>query len=191
MTTLMATRILLITGARQVGKSTALCGAVARLQRAPVRISGLLTERTGPHDLEVTELHTGARYALTEPFRDVPGSATRQFTMNAAALARSSRALMTGFPTQVFVLDELGPLELERRQGWVGVFDLLVHEAYDLALVVVRPELLGAAVMTLPGTSFSVLHVTLDNRETLPERFAEAILTCLDSRSAAQLGRTL
>jgi nucleoside-triphosphatase THEP1 len=188
MMTWMATRIVLITGERQVGKSTALRGAVARLQRAYVRISGLLTERTGPHDLEVTELHTDARYPLTDPFHDVPGSPTRQFAMNEAALARAGRALEASFPTQVLVLDELGPLELIHRQGWVGALELLCHEAYDLALVVVRPELLGAAVMALPGMTFAVLRVTPDNRGALPERLAEAITAHLTQHSAYPSG---
>jgi nucleoside-triphosphatase THEP1 len=188
MMALTMTRIWLITGTRQVGKSTVLCDVVSRLRRAQVAVAGLLTERTGAHDLTVTELHTGAHYSLTDPFCDVPGSPTRQFTMNDAALARSSRALEASFPTQLFVLDELGPLELEHRRGWVEALDLLAREVYDLALVVVRPELLGAAVIALPGTSFSVLRVTPDNRGGLPERLAEVILARLARSSIAQPG---
>jgi nucleoside-triphosphatase THEP1 len=189
--TLLANRTLLLTGGRQVGKSTALHAAVARLRCEHVEVSGLLTERTGAHDLQVTELHTGSHYPLTDPFRDVAGSPTRQFTMNEDALRRSAQALEASFPTQVFVLDELGPLELVHHQGWVVAFELLSHGAYELAIIVVRPELLGTAIIALPGTSFTVLHVTSDNRDALPERLAGAILQHLAMQAAVQPGTSL
>ncbi len=60
-------RIVLLTGGRQIGKTTALSEAVKQLQDAGVKVAGLLTQRTGPHDLTVIELYTGARYSLTDP----------------------------------------------------------------------------------------------------------------------------
>jgi len=188
MMSLMATRVWLITGERQVGKSTVLGAVIPRLREAHVCVTGLLTERTGPHDLAVTELHTGDRYPLTEPFRDLPGSPTRQFTMSEDALARSRQALVTSFPTQLFVLDELGPLELNHRRGWVVALDLLARARYDLAVVVVRPELLGAAITALPDVCFCVLQVTLDNRAALPERLVEAWLARLAEPALSQPG---
>ena len=109
---MLTASIILLTGERQIGKTTALSEAVRLLRGAGVAVTGLLTQRTGPHDLAVTELHTGASYPLTDPYREDHDSPTRNFTMNETALARSSGALLTCFPTQVFVLDEIGPLEL-------------------------------------------------------------------------------
>ncbi len=180
----MDIRILLITGTRQVGKSTALVRAVTRLRDADVRVSGLLTERTGPHDLAVTELHTGARYPLTDPFKDLPDSVTRHFTMNEAALARSRAALEAAFPTQVFVLDEIGPLELRRRQGWANIFGLLARESYAIAILVVRPELLGEALAQLEGCCFSLVHVTPGNRVEIPALLVEEAVSALNARAA-------
>lgn len=160
-------RIILLTGGRQVGKTTALSEAVKRLQDAGVKVAGLLTQRTGPHDLAVIELHTGARYSLTDPYRDIPGAPTSNFVMNEAAFARSDAALAMSFPTQVFVLDEIGPLELRHRRGWVRALDLLGHEPYALAFVVVRPELLGDAVAELPDAEYTVIRVDVGNRQGL------------------------
>ena len=178
-------RIVLITGERQVGKSTALTQSVARLRNAGLQLSGLLTRRSGPHDLEVTELHTGAIYALTAPYTPGHTSPTRHFAMNAEAMLRSSRAMAAGFPTEIFILDELGPLELVHQQGWVGAFELLHQETYRLAYIVVRPELLGALVSRLPGTEFGVLRVTAANRDAIPDRLASLAL----SVSASSQGR--
>lgn len=184
-------RILLITGARQVGKSTALRAAVEDMRHAGVRVSGLLTERTGPHDLAVTELVTGATYPLTESFVATPGSPTPHFTMKAEALARSACALLNSFPTQLFVLDELGPLELKHRQGWVGAFELLAQETYQVAVIVVRPELLGNAISEMPGTSFTVFNVTTTNRDAVPALLDREIRARLGSIPGAGRGMPL
>jgi nucleoside-triphosphatase THEP1 len=180
-------RIVLITGERQVGKSTALRYAVTELRRTGLHVSGLLTRRTGPHDLEVTEIHAGSSYALTDPFRRDHTSPTRNFAMNPDALLRSSKAMAAGFPTELFILDELGPLELVHRQGWVGVFELLHHETYGLAYIVIRPDLLGAATAELPGTSFGLIRLTLANRDAIP---AELVRLALVANAQLRKGNT-
>jgi nucleoside-triphosphatase THEP1 len=168
-----------MTGARQVGKSTALRRAVDAMRQAGLAVSGLLTERTGPHDLAVTEVHTGATYALTDSFDATGDSPLGNFRMNGAAFVRSARALSESFPTQVFVLDELGPLEFRHRQGWVAAFERLACESYDIAIVVVRPELLGRAVAELPGPWFNLLHITPSNRDRAPAWLLEiALVAC-------------
>jgi nucleoside-triphosphatase THEP1 len=179
-------RIVLITGERQVGKSTALRSAVTGLRDAGMQVSGLLTHRTGPHDLEVTELHSGASYALTQPFTTAHKSPTRNFAMDPEALQRSSEAMRAGFPTEVFILDEIGPLELVHQQGWVAAFELLKQEVYTLACLVIRPDLLGAAINELPGSEFTLLRVTLANRSTLPDKLVRLALA---TTSASQKGR--
>jgi nucleoside-triphosphatase THEP1 len=167
---------LLITGDRQVGKSTALARAVTTLRARGFRISGLLTERAGEHDLVVHELHTGARYPLTDPFdAGAAHSPLRHFQMNAGALARSSQALAASFPTQVFVLDEIGPLELRHGQGWVAALDLLNRADYELAAIVVRPQLLGELIERLPGCRFELIRVTLQNRDRVPQMLVRTI----------------
>ena len=104
--------------------------------------------------------------------------------MNAAAMARSARALAGSFPTQVFVLDEVGPLEFKHRQGWVDALALLARESYVFAVLVVRPSLVGQAVVELPATVYWVVHVTPYTREEVPVLIAdEAIAAC--ARAAA------
>jgi nucleoside-triphosphatase THEP1 len=175
--------IILLTGERQIGKTTALSSAVELLRGAGVTVTGLLTRRAGPHDLVVAELHTGSSYPLTDPYHEASSSQTANFVMNEAAFARSSSALMTSFPTQVFVLDEIGPLELRHRRGWVGGLDLLKREAYTLAIIVVRPELLGQAISELPGMRFTVMRVDRENRQGLDVALFDTVMAAL-SRAA-------
>lgn len=181
-------KIVLLTGGRQIGKTTALSEAVRRLQDAGVRVSGVLTQRAGPHDLAAIELHTGARYPLTDPYRDIPGAPTPNFVMNEAAFARSTAALATSFPTQVFVLDEIGPLELRHHHGWVSVLDLLRRESYALAFIVVRPELVGDAILALPDAEYTVIRVDLDSRQGLGAHLFDVAMARLPGTSPVAPG---
>lgn len=183
---LACSKIVVVTGARQVGKSTVLRRTLTLLQEAHLQISGLLTARTGSHDLTVTEVHTGATYPLTDAYVPSPTSPTPHFTMSADAFARSTQALTASFPTQVFVLDEIGPMELVHRQGWVNALDLLRRERYDQALVVVRPELLGTALEAFPGSWFPVVRVTEANRETLHAALSAKIIKACSERTVTE-----
>jgi hypothetical protein len=53
-------------------------------------------------------------------------------------------------PCGLLVVDELGPLEFERAQGWLSGLTALDSGEYELGLVVIRPELMGAALARWP-----------------------------------------
>ncbi len=57
-----------------------------------------------------------------------------------------------GQAADVFFVDELGPLELVRGEGWADVIPMIRARAFGAALVVVRPELIEMArgQMALP-----------------------------------------
>jgi nucleoside-triphosphatase THEP1 len=179
---------MLITGERQVGKTTALKQALTTIRQAGLSVSGLVTQRTGLHDLEVRELHTESVYKLTDPLDASSATPLCRFKMNAAAMARSAHALVGSFPTQVFVLDEMGPLELKHRQGWVGALTLLARESYVFAVVVVRPSLVGQAVAELPDTMYSVVRVTSDNREGVPTLIADEVIAACARAAGGERG---
>lgn len=161
--------IILITGGMRVGKSTLCQKLVQRFREHGIAVAGLITQHSTPHSLEGVALHTAERYLLTYPFESEQGIALTYFRMNPAAMAHSAEALTTSFPTQVFILDELGPLELLRGEGWITALHLLAREEYAVAFIVVRPTLLAHAIQQLPLNSYTVANVTLENRELLAE----------------------
>ncbi len=172
--------IILITGETQVGKS-ALCQKLAqRFRSKDITVTGLITQHPAAHSLEVLELHTTERYLLTHPFESEQGIALTHFRMNPAALARSAEALTTSFPTQLFILDELGPLELLRGEGWITALHLLAREKYEVAFIVVRPALLAQAFQQLPFSIDTVANVTLKNRELLAESLFQQAWQIMD-----------
>jgi len=165
---------ILLTGERQVGKSTLCLRLMQLVRETGLDVSGLITRRTGPHDLAVLEIATGKFYSLTLPFEGSGGIKLPHFRMDPTAMARSMRALESSFPTQVLILDELGPLELLRGKGWVNVLRLLGGGKYWMAFIVVRPALIINAVMQLPTTTYTVVRVTLENRDFLPDALLKA-----------------
>ena len=53
-------------------------------------------------------------------------------------------------PCDLFIVDELGPLELIRAEGWVNALETLRQPTYRVGVVVIRPELVEAACQALP-----------------------------------------
>lgn len=66
-------------------------------------------------------------------------------------------------------MDELGPLEFMHGQGWVIAFAILAGSNYPHAFVVVRLELLAAAVARWGASCYTVVHVTVQNRDGLAQ----------------------
>jgi nucleoside-triphosphatase THEP1 len=161
-------KIVLLTGNRQIGKSTACFRLADMLRQTDLKVSGLLTQRTGEHDLRVTELLSGETYPLTLPANSDTGSVVGHFRFASEAIARSEKALDTCFPTQIFILDEIGPLELIYGQGWARALKLLRRFNYRVAFVVVRPELVVRAICQLPVSFYAVIHITAEIRNSVP-----------------------
>ncbi len=176
--------IILITGERQTGKTTLCLNLASALQTVGIRVAGVLTQHVGPNDLAVVELASGQRYALTLPFVADHGGALRRFRMDPEALERSRQALEDSFPTQVFLVDEIGPLELRHGQGWCHVPVLLERDDYTVALIVVRPELLGEAIAQMPAPVYTVVKVTPQTRDMFAIFLRDTLLeVCLCNRS--------
>ena len=173
-------RVTLITGERDTGKTT-LCLALHRhLTRRGVAVAGLITEQPEPHTLVSVELRNGQRHTLTHPFESDRGIAFTNFRLNLLALQRSAAALRRSFPTQLFILDELGPLELLHGEGWVEALTLLGGDDYEAALIVVRPALLAEAVRQLPPDWLTLIRLTEKNRDEVQKRLAQDILSAVD-----------
>lgn len=72
-----------------------------------------------------------------------------------ATIAWARGRLEAACPCDVLVVDEIGPLEIERGEGWTNALGVLRDGDYRLAVAVVRLRLLGAiraALADLPGT---------------------------------------
>lgn len=149
-------RIWLVSGDRQVGK-TSFCQAWVDLARvAGWQTAGVLSiavfEEGEKTAIDVENLRSGERRRLASKLAgscDGPRLGPWQFC--AAALAWADDCLKNASPCDLLVVDELGPLEFERRLGWQSGLAIVTEGEYKTALVVVRPECLEQARRLWPA----------------------------------------
>ena len=150
-------RRVLVTGGRGSGKSR-WCERLVRLALGRGwRVAGVLSPAvfTGDHKtgIDIVDLASGERRRLAEARRgEGDGATTERWRFADAALAWGSEALRTSaaVPFDLLVVDELGPLELQRGTGLVGGMEAVDRLERGVACVVVRPTLLDAALQRWP-----------------------------------------
>ncbi|MFH1330935.1 MAG: nucleoside-triphosphatase [Actinomycetota bacterium] len=144
----------LVTGERGAGKTT-FCRVLveaARSARPRLVAAGILSLKVLVDGAEVAidavDVASGQRRRLA--FRRAgtdaaAGPSTIRWQFDAGALAWGDALLRSATPCDLLVIDELGPLEFDRGEGWVGGLAAVDGAAYLAAFVAVRPELLGRA----------------------------------------------
>jgi nucleoside-triphosphatase THEP1 len=153
-------QIFLITGERGSGK-TGLCREISnRARQAGWDVAGLISpavhtsgRKTG---IEAVDLRTGQQLLLATP-RQVNspdnGLHTIGWAFDEDVTRWGDSVLANAVPCDLLVVDELGPLELERHQGWTAGLDVVTGSLYRAALVVVRPDLLDTALARWPEST--------------------------------------
>jgi nucleoside-triphosphatase THEP1 len=167
-------RVLLLTGARGAGKST-VCSKVVTLARARGYVCrGVITRRSGPDERTVIRVRDGVARPLTVAPQVGASVVQGRYHFDPRTLAWGREILRQATPCDLFVVDELGPLELIRGQGWAPALDVLREGEYRLAVVVVRPALVGRVRRRLDG-ELAALSVTPANRDDLPHEILSAL----------------
>ncbi len=181
----MTARVVILTGERRVGKST-VCGKTVALARDKGYTCGGLITLSHPDDvLDVVDVRSGDMRRLTLPADVEPAVVQGRFRFDPEVLAWGNGALVRATPCHLLVVDELGPLEMERGGGWAKAFVALRTNNFALALVVVRLELVVQAQVRLPVGATTVLNVTPDNRDGLPPVFLEMLERELGAKKGA------
>jgi nucleoside-triphosphatase THEP1 len=171
----MPTSIIILTGARGVGKTTASRRAITLAQAKEYTCGGIITPTQPDGELDVLDVGSGETRRLTLPPDAKPAIVQGRFRFDPGALGWGNMALTHATPCQLLVVDELGPLELEQGSGWTRAFDVLQGRDFALTLVVVRPELVVKAQLRLPYSATTVLTVTPENRDDLPPILLEML----------------
>lgn len=158
---LTAPSLYLLTAPSGAGK-TAFCRAlVDEARSAGWDVAGLLSpavfengERTSilAQDLRTGETRLLAYRPPSSGGREVgnEGISQGRWLFSPATLAWGNRILASCLPCDLFIVDELGPLELIRNEGWTNALPALRLSAYRIGVVVVRPSLLESAQSLLP-----------------------------------------
>ncbi len=172
--------LFVVTGNRGAGKTT-FCQRVAQAaHESGWRTSGLLSlaifegeKRTG---LDALDLLSRQKRRLAERIspgagNPAKGPVTLTWQFDQLTLAWGNRVLRASVPTDLLVIDELGPLEWEGTAGWQTGLDVAGGHQYSVALVVVRAEFLPQALLRWPEANLVEIDTPEDS-----ERKAQAII---------------
>ena len=148
-------KILILTGPRGAGKTTLCARFIDQAREAGWCVAGVLSparfvdgEKTG---IDMVDLTSNERRELAmRSFTASSEIRTIGYAFDPQAMGWGNEILSENRNCDLLVVDELGPLELRRHQGWQAGLIALDRGKYRLALAVVRPELLGDAQLRWP-----------------------------------------
>jgi nucleoside-triphosphatase len=180
----VAGQIAVLSGERGAGKST-VCQRLADLARSRGYASaGIITLSQPDGARDVLDVGTSAVRRLTVGQGSQPVIVQGRFRFSADTLAWAAEVLEQALPCDLLIVDELGPLEIERGEGWHQALDVLSMEEYALAVVVVRPELVEQVLDRLSARA-ATITVTLENRDHLPTKLLERLEDTVRAERAA------
>lgn len=136
----------LVSGPRGAGKTTFCRLLVRRARAAGWGVAGLLSPaiveagvKTG---ILAEDLRSGEARHLALTVRQPPFDLQLgRWFFDRAVLDWGNHLLAACLPCDLLIVDELGPLELVRGEGWRAALEVLARPGFRLGLVVVRPEL--------------------------------------------------
>lgn len=159
--------VYVVTGERGAGKTT-FCRVLvdeARSRRARFAVAGVLSPKVflqgRESAIELVDVASGQHRLLATrrdegDTREGP-STTIRWRFDVDALAWGETVLRSATPCDLLVVDEVGPLEFESGEGWIGGLAAVDSVAYGAAFVVVRSELVERALDRWPGAR--VIHI--------------------------------
>jgi nucleoside-triphosphatase THEP1 len=169
--------ILLLSGEIGVGKTSVCQRVVALAQAQGHHPAGVLTpplydEGGAKVGFEALDVDSGRRWLLAHTKRDLGGPRIGPYTFDGRALQRAIDLLRNAISSgsDLFIIDEIGPLELVQGSGFAPVLDQLPLHGPGHTLLVVRPALLQELRRRLCSAVTTVFTVTRDNRDNLPHR---------------------
>ncbi len=161
-------QIVILTGERGTGKTTVCERAISLAQSQGRTCSGIITLRRSHDILDARDVRSGRVRRLTFESEGDVTLRLGPYRFDPETFAWGNEVLANALPCDLLVVDELGPLELERGVGWTAALGLLQQSSFALAVVVVRPGLVARARDLLPAEDVTLLAVTQLNRGSLP-----------------------
>jgi len=174
----MTPPICILSGEENIGKST-LCKQIIEYGKSRnIAVSGIRSELEIVNNQKIAinsfNVKTDEMMNLAVYF---PGwdkeKSERKWKFNREAINWGNDVLRRSVPTDLLIIDEIGYLELEKGEGWNECFNVLESNQYQLALVVIRPELLTLA--SKRHEKISVYSLQKNNRKEIENKLIDKL----------------
>lgn len=144
-------RLLLVTGPRGSGKTLWCMDLVGRAHARGLNLRGLISPSVFLNDRKIgiglKDLHSGEQRRLAYRKGDEDGDIqTQDWQMVAETLEWGNSILEQVNTCDLFILDEIGPFELEHGIGLVAGLEIIDHAKEFPCVVVIRPSLIEKAL---------------------------------------------
>jgi len=174
--------IVLLSGAKGVGKST-VCQKLTRLaRRQDKHIGGFLSialfdEHGNKSGIKLVDPFSGKERQLASIADDLGGPIVGIYHMSAETLSWGTALALSAIEGKVdlVLVDELGPLELNRDEGFASILPTLYEVSDVNCLIVVRSELIDEIERRLTAAMIVRRVITLDNRDDMPGELARLL----------------
>lgn len=141
----MTSDLYVISGDFRSGKTSVCIQLIEKWLQAGRRVAGIVSparfedgRKTGIYALDIA---SGQRKLLaTSRPGEMLGQPLGIWTFDTEVLAWGNQLLCNIQETDALILDEIGPLELDRHQGWINGLNVFRTAKYQLGVVVIRPE---------------------------------------------------
>lgn len=153
----------IITGWRGSGKSSFCQAMVDQARQAGWKAAGIISparERNGIKEfIDAVALSTGEKRLLAAAQRQTGEDFEfGDWFFNQETLAWGNEVIANSLPSDLLVIDEIGPLEFYFSMGWFNALEVIQRTDFRLALVVIRPELVEAAGRNIQPTQIIRLN---------------------------------
>jgi len=159
--------LLLVTGSRGSGKTTFCARLVDAAREAGWKTAGILSrpvfEGSTRTAIQAEDLRSGSARQLAER-SEQPTPGSKHWKFDRAAIDWCNQVFMNSTPTDLLVVDELGLLEFEQDSGFQDGMAAIDTKNYAIALVVVRAEMLGEAMLRWPDANLVEIDTPEDSQ---------------------------
>ncbi len=155
--------IVLVTGEIQSGKTNLCLDLYKKAREEGYSVAGLISpaifEKGEKVAIDVLDLKSGMQKRLAERNAGQPADLkTHHWSFFQDIVKWGNDKLRRAVPCDLLVIDELGPLEFQRDQGWVNGFCAVESGEYQVAVIVIRPSLIDDAKRRWPSSRIVDLH---------------------------------
>jgi len=173
-------QIFILSGTREIGKTTLLIKLVERARLMHILAAGVISppvysegKKVG---IDLMDVKTGVKKKLADLRRnDSSGMFTDHWSFLDESLNWGNELLGQCTPCDLLIVDELGPIELERGQGWQNGLTAIASNDYQVAVLIIRPELISTSKIIWPQAQ--VLQIDEKSDQTA-KIIIERILAC-------------